>query len=44
MKSVITTSLKSSKIKYDKHKFKTDPEYRNSICYMVALIDQQRYV
>lgn len=43
MKSVITSSLKSSKVKYDKQRFKTDPEYRNDICYMVALMDQQRY-
>ncbi len=43
MKSVITSSLKSSKIKYDKYKMKNDPEYKQSILYMVALMDQSKY-
>lgn len=43
MRGVITSSLKSSKVKYDKKRFYSDPEYRNDILYMVALKDQLRY-
>lgn len=44
MKNVITSSLKSSKIRYDRHKYKTDPEYKENILYMVLIKDQSNYL